>query len=135
MKYKVGSTYVTLASVSENELTAAYNEMCGVVEQFNGKISGKIGFFDDEVYPVVDFQSVKDILDIAPMGGGGTSFGIIFDYVKNMFKAQKPNCIIIFTDGQAEIPDEIEAMGIPVFWIINNYDITPPWGRIARISI
>lgn len=125
----------TSGSVSENELTAAYNEMCGVVEQFNGKISGKIGFFDDEVYPAVDFQSVKDILDIAPMGGGGTSFGIIFDYVKNEFKAQKPNCIIIFTDGQAEFPDEIEAMGIPVFWIINNYDITPPWGRIARISI
>ena len=125
----------TSGSVNENELTAAYNEMCGVVEQFNGKISGKIGFFDDEVYPAVDFNSVKDILEIAPLGGGGTSFDIIFDYIRQEYKSNKPSCIIIFTDGMADFPEESEAMGIPVFWIINNMEITPPWGRIARINI
>ena len=125
----------TSGSVNENELTAAYNEMCGVVEQFNGKISGKIGFFDDEVYPAVDFNSVKDILEIAPLGGGGTSFDIIFDYIRQEYNSNKPSCIIIFTDGMADFPEESEAMGIPVFWIINNNEITPPWGRIARISI
>ena len=125
----------TSGSVNENELNAAYNEMCGVVEQFNGKISGKIGFFDDEVYPAVDFNSVKDILEIAPLGGGGTSFDIIFDYIRHEYNSNKPSCIIIFTDGMADFPEESEAMGIPVFWIINNNEITPPWGRIARINI
>ena len=27
------------------------------------------------------------------------------------------------------------AMGIPVFWILNNDEITPPWGRIARMRV
>ncbi len=124
----------TSGSVTEQQLTAAYSEMCGVIEQFNGKISGKIGFFDDAVYPAVDFQRVKDILEIAPIGGGGTSFEIIFDYIKKQFKDKNPNCLIIFTDGEAEYPDESKAMGIPVFWIINNGNNTPPWGRVARIS-
>ena len=125
----------TSGSVSENELTAAYNEMCGVVEQFNGKISGKIGFFDDKVYPAVDFNTVGDILEIAPLGGGGTSFDIIFDYVSQEYNSNKPSCIIIFTDGMANFPEEEATLGIPVFWIINNTKITPPWGRIARINV
>ena len=25
------------------------------------------------------------------------------------------------------------AKGIPVLWLINNNDATPPWGMIARI--
>ena len=124
----------TSGSIRENELTAAYSEMCGVVEQFNGKITGKIGFFDSTVYPAVDFQSVTDILAIAPLGGGGTSFDIIFKYVQETYKQEKPQCIIIFTDGYAVFPAESEALGIPVFWIINNQESTPPWGRVARIT-
>jgi hypothetical protein len=25
------------------------------------------------------------------------------------------------------------AMDIPVLWLINNKDIDPPWGKVARI--
>jgi hypothetical protein len=31
-------------------------------------------------------------------------------------------------------PEEAETMDIPVLWIITNEDVTPPWGRIARIK-
>ena len=124
----------TSGSVCAEELTAAYNEMCGVVEQFNGKITGRLGFFDHVVHPAVDFQSVKDILSIAPQGGGGTSFHVIFDYIRTAWEDKKPSCVIIFTDGFAEFPLKEAAMGIPVFWILNNDEITPPWGRIARIK-
>ena len=41
--------------------------------------------------------------------------------------------IIILTDGYASFPDKSSAMGIPVLWIINNDDIDPPWGKVARI--
>lgn len=123
----------TSSSISKQQLTAVFDEMCGVVEQFNGKINGKIAFFDDAVYPAVAFESVKDILGAAPLGGGGTSFDILFDYVQEDRNHNKPSCIIIFTDGEADYPDEEEAMGIPVFWIINNTKNTPPWGRVARM--
>ena len=46
-----------------------------------------------------------------------------------------PVSIVILTDGYAPFPDESEAMGIPVLWIINNNDIKPPWGRVARIRV
>jgi hypothetical protein len=123
----------TSSSISEQQLTAVFDEMCGVVEQFNGKINGKIAFFDDAVYPAVAFESVKDILSAAPLGGGGTSFDILFDYVQEDRNHNKPGCIIVFTDGEADYPDEEEAMGIPVLWIINNTKNTPPWGRVARM--
>ena len=27
----------------------------------------------------------------------------------------------------------MQAMGIPVLWIINNIKTTPPWGRVVRV--
>ena len=43
--------------------------------------------------------------------------------------------IIILTDGYAPFPDEKEAMGIPVLWLLNNKDVDPPWGKVARIKV
>ncbi|MBO6299980.1 MAG: hypothetical protein J6N53_14180 [Lachnospiraceae bacterium] len=43
-----------------------------------------------------------------------------------------PVSIIILTDGYAPFPKEDAAMGIPVLWILNNEDMTPPWGKVAR---
>jgi hypothetical protein len=45
-----------------------------------------------------------------------------------------PIAIIILTDGYAPFPDEEKTMDIPVMWIINNEDVTPPWGVVARIK-
>ena len=46
-----------------------------------------------------------------------------------------PACIIILTDGFAPFPQEKLAGGIPVLWLLNNEDVTPPWGKIARIKV
>lgn len=42
---------------------------------------------------------------------------------------------VIVTDGDAYFPDESAAMGIPVLWMINNYEITPPWGKTVRCVV
>lgn len=67
------------------------------------------------------------------MGKGGTDFFVIFDYIRCNYNHNPPSCVIIFTDGYAEFPEESEAMGIPVLWIISNDDIMPPWGRTVRL--
>ena len=41
--------------------------------------------------------------------------------------------VVIFTDGDGPYPDESEALGVPVLWIINNLRFTPPWGKVTRI--
>jgi predicted metal-dependent peptidase len=78
---------------------------------------------------------VEDLLKIRPVGGGGTDFGIIFQYVQKKMQEEPPASIIILTDGYAPFPKESVAMDIPVLWIINNEDVTPPWGKVARIKI
>ena len=46
-----------------------------------------------------------------------------------------PVSIVILTDGYAPFPEVSETMDIPVLWIINNEEVTPPWGRVARIKL
>ena len=43
--------------------------------------------------------------------------------------------IVILTDGYAPFPREQEAMGILVLWIITNEEVTPPFGKIARVKV
>ena len=50
-------------------------------------------------------------------------------------KKSPPASIIILTDGYAPFPREEESMGIPVLWLLNNKEVNPPWGKIARITL
>ncbi len=124
----------TSGSMSSNDITYAYSEIYGAITQFNGNLSGLLGFFDCDIIPPVPFESTADLSKIAPKGGGGTDFHIIFKYIKENMQDDLPAMIIILTDGYAEFPKESEAMGIPVLWLLNNKHVTPPWGKIARIK-
>lgn len=125
----------TSASIRISDLTVAFSEIKGAIEQFGGKLNGKLGFFDVKVNKVVDFSTVNNIENIVPIGGGGTDFFCIFDYIKSNFSLNEFSQIIILTDGDAQFPNENAAMGIPVLWLINNMSIDPPWGMVARINV
>lgn len=124
----------TSGSISKQQLTAAYSEVKGAIDQFGGVLKGYLGFFDAAVSAPQPFSDEEEMKVITPKGGGGTSFQIIFDYVREEMKDEPPACIIILTDGYAPFPEEKEAMEIPVLWIINNEDVSPPWGVVARIK-
>lgn len=123
----------TSGSVGDEDLAAVYSELCGAIEQFGGKITGKLGFFDVCVTSPLPFENVSDIMSIFPYGGGGTDFAVIFDYIRNCYKDELPACVVIFTDGDGPYPPQAEAMGIPVLWVIDNNDFTPPWGKVTRM--
>lgn len=123
----------TSASVSRADLSRVYDEISGAIEQFEGKLNGKLGFFDYEVTDPIAFDTVDDIRNIIPYGGGGTSFRIIFEYIRTHAHEFMPAMIVIFTDGYATFPDEEAAMNIPVLWLISNEEITPPWGKVGRV--
>ena len=120
----------TSGSVKDENLAIVYSEICGAIEQFNGKICGKLGFFDAAVSKApCPFETVEDVLQILPYGGGGTDFGAIFRYIREEMSDQLPSCIIIFTDGDGPFPLESAALGIPVMWLLDNEEVTPPWGK------
>ena len=123
----------TSASMSEDEITQAYSEIKGAIDQFGGRLEGWLGFFDAAVVPPEPFADESEFMIIRPEGGGGTSFEVIFDYVRSEMEDREIASIIIMTDGYAPFPEESAAMGIPVMWMINNDTVTPPWGKVARI--
>ncbi len=123
----------TSGSVDQEELEVVYSELRGAIEQFNGKINGKLGFFDAAVTPPIPFENVNELERIIPYGGGGTDFTVIFEYIKNNMSHCLPSAIVIFTDGYGPFPEESDALGIPVMWLIDNEDVDPPFGKVARI--
>lgn len=125
----------TSGSMSDDMITAAYSEIKGALEQFNGKLKGWLGFFDAAVVEPKPFGGESELEIIKPKGGGGTSFGVIFNYIFREMTDKLPVCIVILTDGFAPFPSEKEARSLPVLWLLNNEDITPPWGKTARIVI
>ena len=123
----------TSGSVNDDALAAVYSEIRGATEQFSGKLTAKLGFFDTMVTEPIPFENVDDLLAIIPYGGGGTDFRVIFEYIQFELYDKLPACIVVFTDGEGPYPAESQAMGIPVLWILDNNKCTPPWGTVVRI--
>lgn len=125
----------TSGSMGDDEVAAVYSEVKGAVDQFDGALCGWLGFFDAEVIAPRPFNDEASLRMIKPCGGGGTDFYVIFQYVKEHMKEHLPAMIIVLTDGYAPFPEEWQAMGIPVLWLIINSEATPPWGKTARIKM
>ncbi len=125
----------TSGSMSDKMITAAYSEVKGAIDQFSGKLQGWLGFFDAAIIKPQPFADEEEFKIIYPAGGGGTDFQIIFEYVNKFMADNPPASIIILTDGYAPFPKEKVAKGIPVLWLLNNDEVEPPWGKIARIKV
>lgn len=125
----------TSGSMSDDMITAAYSEVKGAIDQFDGKLKGWLGFFDAAIIEPNPFTNEDEFRIIKPAGGGGTDFQIIFEYVQKHMADKFPASIIIFTDGLAPFPKETLAVGIPVLWLLNNDKVDPPWGKVARITV
>lgn len=123
----------TSASISDDQLAAAYGEIVAAADQLDG-IEGMLSFFDAAVSTPRPFASREDIEKMEPIGGGGTSFRAIFDYMQAYFEHELPVAVIIITDGQAAYPKEEAALGVPVMWVIMNSQEDPPWGVIVHID-
>jgi predicted metal-dependent peptidase len=125
----------TSGSMSDDMITAAYSEVKGAIDQFDGKLKGWLGFFDAAVIEPKPFANEDEFRIIKPAGGGGTDFQIIFEYVQKHMQDKLPASIIILTDGYAPFPKKRIAGGVPVLWLLNNDQVVPPWGKVARITV
>lgn len=125
----------TSGSMSDDMIAAAYSEVKGAIDQFNGKLKGWLGFFDAAIIKPQPFSDENEFKIIKPAGGGGTDSQIIFEYVFHHMSDKLPASIIILSDGYAPFPQEKLAGGIPVLWLLNNEEVNPPWGKVARITV
>ncbi len=124
----------TSGSIDDDILGSVYSELQGAIEQFSGKLQGKLGFFDEAVTPPKPFESVDDLFKITPIGGGGTNFCCVFDYLRCECIDNLPASVVIFTDGYGPYPKESETLNLPVLWVMHNTVEEPPFGKIIHIN-
>lgn len=117
-------------SITDKQGQAFLGEIAGMMDAFDG-YRVHVFCFDTETYNPQDFTSENmDTIDsYEPVGGGGTDFDCIFDYLKE--NAIVPRRLIVFTDGYP-----CGSWGDPDYcdttWIIHgDKDPNPPFGTFA----
>ena len=81
------------------------------------------------------FESVDELYSIEAYGGGGTDFRPVFDYISDERAENLPACVIIYTDACGRFPDEADVPDIPILWLVNNNEETPPFGKTVRVGV
>lgn len=117
-------------SISNKQAQAFLGEVAGMMDAFDG-YKVHVFCFDTDTYNPQDFTSENmDLIDgYEPQGGGGTDFGAIFRYLKEI--GNVPKRLICFTDGYPcgtwGDPDYCDTT-----WIIHgDPDPHPPFGTFA----
>ena len=86
----------------------------------------KVGCFDTEFYGFHEIRTEEDIENMKFVGGGGTDF----DVAVGAFSRRVENKII-FTDGEASMPD----MSLDAIWIVFGGErINPKGGKVINIT-
>ena len=112
----------TSGSIEESLLKSFLRECKGILQ--SSQI--RVGCFDVMFYGFQEIRKEKDIDEMTYKGGGGTNFNAAV----NAFTRRVTNKII-FTDGDAEMPDT----PMDAIWIVfGPEDIAPMGGRVIRIT-
>jgi predicted metal-dependent peptidase len=104
-------------------------ELTGLLKAF-GKYDLTIIECDAEiqqVWTVSSNEPVSDLKEHTFMGGGGTNFNPVFEYIRDHHLS--PNILIFFTDGYAVCPEAKPPY--PVLWMLTRDGVAPvPWGQV-----
>lgn len=86
----------------------------------------KVGCFDTEFYGFHEIRTEEDIENMRFEGGGGTDFDVAVDAFSRRVENK-----IIFTDGEASMPD----MPLDAIWIVfGGKRINPKGGKVIHIT-
>jgi predicted metal-dependent peptidase len=87
-----------------------------------------VAYSDAKVQRVDEFTR-DDTLNFAPVGGGGTDFRPVFEWIKD--QGVDPTCLIYLTDLEGKFPKE--EPDFPVLWVSPVTRARPPWGEHVEI--
>lgn len=119
----------TSGSISDKELTEFKSEIVAISKSF-ANIRMTALFCDAAVHDVIEITNgtINQFIDQPVHGGGGTSFIPVFDWIQE----NKPTAriLVYLTDGFGSFPNYETTRTL---WIINNKDVTPPFGDTVTI--
>lgn len=117
-------------SISDKQAQQFLSEIAGMMDSFDG-YKVHVFCFDTDTYNPKDYDSenMELIEEYEPMGGGGTDFDCIFDYLRK--NAISPNRLVVFTDGYP-CGSWGDKDYCDTTWIIHgDPDPNPPFGTWA----
>ncbi len=126
----VGVIIDTSGSMGKKEVGDCLRETNGVIKSLGAKVT--ILVCDAQVH---SHKEVNNISEVIPMlkGGGGTDFHPAF--AELAAKRNKPEVIIVLTDGFASVPAE-QPLGVRVIWaLIGSHVMTPAtYGESIKVD-
>jgi predicted metal-dependent peptidase len=120
----------TSGSIQEKEFLVFLSEIVGCMNQFGGKVRGKLVYCDYEI-PEGGIYELEDAIKSLPRGGGGTDFRPVFEWIE---KELNNDCVglVYLTDGYGSYPNK--PSHYPVLWVlINEYNV--PFGMTTQITV
>jgi predicted metal-dependent peptidase len=117
-----------------NERVQARNisEIAGLMEQVRPRRLTLI-WCDCKLYDgksVVEITDPADLATVEPVGGGGTSYGPVLNWIRDNGDGEVPDLWIAFTDGEVSHQKE---PAFPVIWACNTNKAFP-FGQVVRVN-
>ena len=103
----------TSCSVTDEQFTAFISEIDSINKSTKPERIDVIGFSTEITCQHV-IHEATDIAKIEFKGRGGTRIQPVYEWTKT----NKPNALVIFTDGYFRLFEEDIPRGIPIYWII-----------------
>lgn len=117
-----------------DDLEEFFAELTGLLNSF-GSYELTILQCDAKIQKIEHFSAAKTCPQKkrwAAMGGGGTSFCPVFDYVEKHPEG-RPDVLVFFTDGFGSAP--LHAPDYPVMWVLTHGGVKPcKWGAAVRFK-
>ncbi len=114
----------TSGSISQKQFAIFISEVIGCIRQFGGKIKGTLIYCDAEI-PEKGVYDLDDVEKSIPVGGGGTSFVPVFEWIESNLNNECAG-LVYLTDGMGEFPKKEPSY--PVLWVLVDLkvDFLPP---------
>jgi len=117
-------------SVTDHEFHVQVSETAGVMKMMKPK-QIIFGEFDTEIHSVTKINSLADMRNIKFTGRGGTMIEPVLEWAN----ANKPQLLLVFSDGCFNFPEELTTK-VPVVWLVyNNPNFTAPYGKVIHYEI
>jgi predicted metal-dependent peptidase len=118
------------ASVSDDDAKAFAGGLARVMKQFKPKKIA-LGQFDTQVKSLDIVTNMADLHRVKFHGRGGTDIGPVLHQIIG----RKPQCALIFTDGEFNWP-KMAYPKTPVIWLIhNNPTFVAPFGKVIHYTL
>ncbi len=120
----------TSGSMGQPEIDVMLGETKGILSDLRPR-KVIVLWCDSRIHKVDEVEDVQDLETLKPVGGGGTNFRPVFDWIHNNYV--EPDALIFFTDLWGPFPDK--APKYPVLWGYTDKNKIPPWGEKVFVPV